>query len=62
LPMLLLNSAMPDQQWSPQTSGILVKNEYEEVLVELWDSGKNNHSLTQLLSWDKQSLYTNHWG
>ncbi|MEZ8603116.1 AAA family ATPase [Vibrio splendidus] len=62
LPMLLLNSAMPDQQWSPQTSGILVKNEYEEVLVELWDSGKNNHSLTQLLSWDKQSHFNpNGW-
>ncbi|MEZ8307797.1 McrB family protein [Vibrio splendidus] len=62
LPMLLLNSAMPDQQWSPQISGILVKNEYEEVLVELWDSGKNNHSLTQLLSWDKQSHFNpNGW-
>ncbi|MEZ9462754.1 AAA family ATPase [Vibrio splendidus] len=62
LPMLLLNSAMPEQQWSPQTSGILVKNEYEEILAELWDSGKNNHSLTQLLSWDKQSHFSpNGW-
>nr|PMI23894.1 GTPase [Vibrio sp. 10N.286.46.E10] len=30
--------------------------------MELWDSGKNNHSLTQLLSWDKQSHFNpNGW-
>jgi 5-methylcytosine-specific restriction protein B len=49
LPMLLLNSAMPDQQWSPQTSGVLVKNESKEVLAELWEAGKNKHAFTQFL-------------
>ncbi|GAB6263392.1 McrB family protein [Photobacterium sp. R1] len=62
LPMLLLNSAMQDQQWSPQVSGIKVKSEHEKVLAELWEAGKNRHSLTQLLSWDKQSHFNpNGW-
>ncbi|MGD8171121.1 McrB family protein [Vibrio sp. TRT 21S02] len=54
LPMLLLKSAIPDQQWSPQVSGIQVKSENEKVLAELWETGKTKHALTQFLSWDKQ--------
>ncbi|TCT61576.1 McrB family protein [Vibrio crassostreae] len=62
LPMLLLNSAMPDQQWSPQTSGILVKNESKEVLAELWEAGKNKHAFTQFLCWDKKHHFNpNGW-
>ncbi|ELA9722129.1 AAA family ATPase [Vibrio parahaemolyticus] len=62
LPMLLLKSAMPDQQWSPQVSGIQVKSENKKVLSELWEAGKNKHALTQFLSWDKQHHFNpNGW-
>lgn len=54
LPMLLLKSAMPEQQWSPQVSGIQVKSENEKLLAELWEAGKNSHALTLFLSWDRQ--------
>ncbi|MFA0531598.1 McrB family protein [Vibrio breoganii] len=51
LPMMLLQGAMPDQKWSPQTSGIEIRQEYCETLSEFWDRGNGQHSVEQFFQW-----------
>lgn len=51
LPMMLLQGAMPDQKWSPQTSGIEIKQGYRETLLSLWEGGAGQHSVEQFFRW-----------
>ncbi len=51
LPMMLLQGSMPDQQWSPQTSGIEIKQNYRETLADLWESGEGKHAVEQFFNW-----------
>ncbi|KAB1513282.1 AAA domain-containing protein [Photobacterium damselae subsp. damselae] len=49
--MMLLQGSMPDQQWSPQTSGIEIKQNYRETLADLWESGEGKHAVEQFFNW-----------
>ena len=49
LSTLLLKWVLPDQKWSPQSSGIEIKAEYQDELEELWESGRGQHTLAPLL-------------
>ncbi|WP_253809488.1 AAA family ATPase [Vibrio sp. RE88] len=49
--MMLLQGAMPDQKWSPQTSGVEIKQGYRESLHSLWEGGDDQHSLEQFFRW-----------
>lgn len=51
IPQVLLLKACPEQQWSPQSSGILIKSEYEETVNNLWLQGESEHSLAILFKW-----------
>tara|TARA_R110001606_G_C15404397_1_gene653909 strand:+ start:9367 stop:11880 length:2514 start_codon:yes stop_codon:yes gene_type:complete len=51
VPQVLLLKACPEQQWSPQSSGISIKPEYEETINNLWLQGENEHSLAILFKW-----------
>jgi 5-methylcytosine-specific restriction protein B len=51
LPMVLLALAMPDQKWSPQSSGIGLAEQTAMTLRRLWDSGARVHSLRQVVTW-----------
>ncbi|MGR5448487.1 McrB family protein [Vibrio sp. PNB22_3_1] len=51
LPMMLLQSAMPEQAWSPQISGIEIKSEYQELLAQLWSDGADKHAVEQFFQW-----------
>lgn len=51
VPQVLLLQACPQQQWSPQSSGISIKSEYEETINNLWLQGENEHSLAILFNW-----------
>jgi 5-methylcytosine-specific restriction protein B len=51
LPMTLLHLALPDQKWSPQSSGIGLSDQIAADLRELWDAGAGRHSLRQLVEW-----------
>ncbi|WP_461537491.1 McrB family protein [Spongorhabdus nitratireducens] len=46
---LLLKSAMPGQQWNPQSSGIEVQSHYLARLEQLWLKGRTRHSFSLLL-------------
>ena len=51
LPMVLLSMAMPDQRWSPQSSGVGISAAIGPVLSHLWQSGSKKHSLRQTFDW-----------
>ena len=51
LPMLLLRIAFPEQQWSPNSSGIEIKKASIEVLDDIWQRSKGQHSLATTLQW-----------
>ncbi|NUW71952.1 AAA family ATPase [Vibrio mediterranei] len=57
LPMMLLQGAMSNQKWSPQTSGIEIKNGYRETLHNLWESGEGQHSVEQFFRWYSTSEF-----
>ncbi len=40
---------MPEQQWSPQSSGIQIKEQYTEALDILWQHSRGLHTLEMLL-------------
>ncbi|MEZ9281813.1 McrB family protein [Vibrio cyclitrophicus] len=62
LPMMLLQGAMPDQKWSPQTSGIEIKQNYRETLADLWESGEFKHSVEQFFNWYLENKFNpNGW-
>ena len=51
VPQVLLQKACPEQQWSPQSSGISIKTEYEKTVDDLWVAGESHHSLTLYFNW-----------
>lgn len=51
LPMVLLNTVLPEQSWSPQSSGIEIKADTLPKLQDLWSDGKGKHSLRQYVDW-----------
>ncbi len=61
LPMLLLKAALPSQTWSSQTSVIAIKSDVTAALGELWDAGKDNHSLVQFMRWTKEHDFNQRW-
>lgn len=61
LPMLLLKAALPGQTWSSQTSGIAIKPDVTAALANLWNAGKNNHSLVQFMRWTKEHDFNQRW-
>lgn len=54
VPQVLLQKSCPEQQWSPQSSGISIKPQYQQLVDELWQSGEFKHSLTIYLTWIEQ--------
>jgi|TARA_B110000211_G_scaffold74363_1_gene86673 5-methylcytosine-specific restriction protein B len=54
VPQVLLLKTCPEQQWSPQSSGISIKPEYEDTVNWLWNEGASLHSLTLYFSWISQ--------
>lgn len=54
VPQVLLLKACPEQQWSPQSSGISIKPEYEDTVNWLWNEGASLHSLTLYFNWISQ--------
>jgi 5-methylcytosine-specific restriction protein B len=51
VPQVLLQKACPEQQWSPQSSGISIKTQYEKTVEDLWVAGESHHSLTLYFNW-----------
>ncbi len=51
VPQVLLQKACPEQQWSPQSSGISIKAEYEKTVDDLWVAGESQHSLSLYFDW-----------
>tara|TARA_R110001583_G_scaffold23745_1_gene87240 strand:+ start:3779 stop:6271 length:2493 start_codon:yes stop_codon:yes gene_type:complete len=54
IPQVLLQKACPEQQWSPQSSGILIRAEYVDVVNRIWQEGSSVHSLTLYFNWMSQ--------
>ncbi len=48
LPLSELSANFPDQQWSPQSSGISIREQYRSGLHSLWSKNVNQHSLRAL--------------
>lgn len=61
VPLLLLKAALPGQTWSSQTSGIAIKPDVTAALADLWNAGKNNHSLVQFMRWTKEHDFNQRW-
>ncbi|WP_323930278.1 McrB family protein [Aeromonas veronii] len=61
LPMLLLKAALPGQTWSSQTSGIAIKPDVTAMLADMWEAGKDNHSLVQFMRWTKEHDFNQQW-
>ncbi|MFM4669216.1 AAA family ATPase [Aeromonas media] len=59
--MLLLKASLPGQTWSSQTSGIAIKPDVTAALANLWNAGKNNHSLVQFMRWAKEHDFNQRW-
>ena len=51
LPMLLLQCAFQEQQWSPYSSGIEIQPQYLAQLNDLWGASQEKHSLEVMLRW-----------
>lgn len=60
LPMVLLNTAMPGQKWSPQSSGIAIPEPAATQLRKLWDDGATTHSLRQFVDWETLQRRADH--
>ncbi|MEL4431668.1 McrB family protein [Shewanella mangrovisoli] len=57
LPIMLLQSAMSEQKWISQTSGIQIKPEYTAQLEQLWQQGEGTHSLQQYFAWYSEQKF-----
>lgn len=55
LSSVLLKAAMPEQVWSPQSSGISIKSSLHQKCLSLWESGRGKHSLQQFVEWTETS-------
>lgn len=51
LPMLLLNKALPNQRWNPQSSGVEIAPAIAALLELHWQAGEGQHSLKQYVAW-----------
>lgn len=49
IPMMMLERVYPQQKWSPQSSGISIKQEYIADLAELWAASRGLHSSETVL-------------
>lgn len=60
---VLLKQVMPEQNWSPQGSGIVIEAGNATKLNKLWESGQDVHSLKQVFNWflDNSAGYGNNW-
>ena len=62
VPQVLLQKSCPEQQWSPQSSGISIKPQYQNLIDELWQDGESKHSLAIYLNWIEQyEKYPHSW-
>lgn len=61
LPMLLLKAALPSQTWSSLTSGIAIKPDVTATLWDLWEAGRDKHSLVQFMGWAKAHDFNQQW-
>lgn len=61
LPLLLLKAALPGQTWSSQVSGIAIQPDVSAALADLWEAGKDNHSLVQFMRWVKEHDFNQRW-
>ncbi|MGR3754728.1 AAA family ATPase [Edwardsiella anguillarum] len=61
LPLLLLNAALPEQEWHPQYSGIVIEADHASTLASLWRDGANTHALIQFMRWDQQHNFNQQW-
>ena len=50
IPISSLNRNFPEQQWSPQASGISIRTEYTQGVHEMWDRNSGGKSLPQLFA------------
>jgi 5-methylcytosine-specific restriction protein B len=57
IPYVLLQNACPEQQWSTQSSGIQIRNQYQSAIDDFWQQGNNKHSLSLFLDWIKNNHF-----
>ncbi|MGB0945080.1 MAG: AAA family ATPase, partial [Marinomonas sp.] len=57
VPFVLLQNACPDQQWSIQSSGIQIREQYQAVIDDFWQQGSGKHSLSLFLDWIKNNHF-----
>jgi 5-methylcytosine-specific restriction protein B len=62
VPFVLLQHACPEQQWSTQSSGIKIREQYQSTLDDFWQQGENHHCLWLFAEWIKQHRFNpNGW-
>jgi 5-methylcytosine-specific restriction protein B len=57
VPFVLLQNACPDQQWSPQSSGIQIREQYQKTVDDFWQQGSTKHSLSLFFDWIKNNHF-----
>jgi 5-methylcytosine-specific restriction protein B len=57
VPFVLLQNACPEQQWSIQSSGIQIREQYQSAVDEFWQQGSGKHSLSLFLDWIKNNHF-----
>jgi 5-methylcytosine-specific restriction protein B len=57
VPFVLLQNACPEQQWSIQSSGIQIREQYQSAIDDFWQQGSAKHSLSLLLDWIKNNHF-----
>lgn len=61
IPMMMLERAYSGQKWSPQSSGISIKQEYIADLAELWATSRGFHSIETVLLWLQKAKDVQGW-
>ena len=57
VPFVLLQNACPEQQWSIQSSGIQIREQYQVVIDNFWQQGSGKHSLSLFIDWIKNNHF-----
>lgn len=57
VPFVLLQNACPEQQWSIQSSGIQIREQYQSAIDDFWQQGSAKHSLSLFLDWIKNNHF-----
>lgn len=60
VPLVLLNGALPKQRWSPQISGLGISEPSATQLRQLWETGRDTHSLCQFVQWETRTRASVH--